>query len=162
MFAEVITLKKLSIAANTLSAITDIVISVVLIYLLHSSKTGFRRTTDLMNRLIVFTFNTGLPTSFSALLATISIAIWPNTFLYIFFFLLLGRLYTNSILVTLNCREYIREANNKATQDSYTVSASESAPRYRNPQTPQRDRITVLIETDTVVDNDRKISDIKI
>ncbi|KAJ7215625.1 hypothetical protein C8J57DRAFT_1396718 [Mycena rebaudengoi] len=64
----------------------------------------------MINRLMVFTFNTGLPTSICALLVTICVAALPETFLYMFFFLLLGRLYTNSILVTLNCREYIKSS----------------------------------------------------
>ncbi|KAF8185579.1 hypothetical protein K438DRAFT_1973875 [Mycena galopus ATCC 62051] len=59
VLSEVITLKTLGIVANTLSAVVDVAISVVLVVLLHSAKTGFKRSTDLLNRLMVFTFNTG-------------------------------------------------------------------------------------------------------
>ncbi|KAJ6610206.1 hypothetical protein B0H10DRAFT_436805 [Mycena sp. CBHHK59/15] len=150
LFSEVITLKRLSIAANTLSAVADILISLVLVILLHSAKTGFKKSTDLINRLMVFTFNTGLPTSICALIAMISITVWPNTFLYIFFFLLLGRLYTNSILVTLNSREYIRSASEQASREHYSLEASG---RARQPQgSTQRDAITIRIETDTMHD----------
>ncbi|EEB94426.1 hypothetical protein MPER_06762, partial [Moniliophthora perniciosa FA553] len=49
--------------------------------------------------------------SVSALLAFISINVWRGTFIYMFFFLMQGRLYTNSLLVTLNTREHIKEAS---------------------------------------------------
>ncbi|KAJ7187051.1 hypothetical protein C8R46DRAFT_1184793 [Mycena filopes] len=149
--ADVITLKSLSIVANTLSAVADVTISVVLVLLLHTAKTGFKRSTDMINRLIVFTFNTGLPTSVCALVATICIAAFPNTFLYIFFFLLLGRLYTNSLLVTLNSREYIKSASQAARHDHFSLDTSR-ANTGRGLSRPQRDAITVRIETNTVND----------
>ncbi|KAI3608458.1 hypothetical protein WG66_000999 [Moniliophthora roreri] len=93
-------------------AITDVAISVAMVGYLYSSKTGFRRSNDMINRLIVFTFNTGIPVSLSALLAFISINVWRGTFIYMFFFLML---YTNSLLVTLNTREHIRDASNSLT-----------------------------------------------
>jgi len=148
LFGEVIGLQKLSIAANTLSAAADIVISIVLVILLHTAKTGFKRSTDLINRLMVFTFNTGLPTSVCALVATICVAAFPSTFLYIFFFLLLGRFYTNSILVTLNSREYIKSSSENASREQYSLENSHS--RARIPQAAsQRDAITIRIDTDT-------------
>ncbi|KAJ7091386.1 hypothetical protein B0H15DRAFT_835807 [Mycena belliarum] len=156
--SQVITLEKLSIAANSLSAGTDVLISVVLVVLLQSVKTGFKRSTDLINRLMVFTFNTGLPTSICALIATICIAAFPNTFLYIFFFLLLGRLYTNSLLVTLNSREYIKSSSQAGSREQYSL---ENSGRPRIPTAPPgRDAITIRIETDTMQDfrNDLKNS----
>ncbi|KAJ7187082.1 hypothetical protein C8R46DRAFT_1058789 [Mycena filopes] len=149
--ADVITLKKLSITANTLSAVADVTISVVLVLLLHTAKTGFKKTTDLINRPIVFTFNTGLPTSICALVATICIAAFPDTFLYIFFFLLLGRFYTNSLLVTLNSREYIKSASQAASHDHFSLDTNR-ANAGRGQSRPQREAINVRIETDTVHD----------
>ncbi|KAJ6464057.1 hypothetical protein C8R45DRAFT_1220141 [Mycena sanguinolenta] len=133
----------------------------------HNAKTGFKRSTDLVNRLMVFTFNTGLPTSVCALVATICVAAFSETFLYIFFFLLcesalsviplltlllkVGRLYTNSILVTLNSREYIKSSSDSRTQDQYSLDSG----RARGPQTPSRDAITIRIDTNTIHDNTR-------
>ncbi|KAF7356598.1 hypothetical protein MVEN_00993800 [Mycena venus] len=155
-FSEVINLKKLSVAANTMSAVTDIIISAVLVVILHTAKTGFKRSTDLVNRLMVFTFNTGLPTSVCALVASICVAAFSETFLYIFFFLLLGRLYTNSILVTLNSREYIKSSSESASQEQYSLE--NSGVRARVPQMPtaSRDAITIRIDTNTMHDNDLK------
>ncbi|KAJ7116125.1 hypothetical protein C8R43DRAFT_1242339 [Mycena crocata] len=149
LLSEVITLKTLSIVANTMSAVADISISVVLVVLLHTAKTGFKRSTDLINRLMVFTFNTGLPTSVFALVATVCIAAFPDTFLYIFFFLLLGRLYTNSLLVTLNSREYIKSANEQAIREQYSL---ENSGNPRPQSGSKRDAITIRIETNTTHD----------
>ncbi|KAF7366828.1 hypothetical protein MSAN_00941100 [Mycena sanguinolenta] len=154
LLSEVISLKAWSIAANTLSAVTDIAISVVLVILLHSAKTGFKRSTDLVNRLMVFTFNTGLPTSVCALVATICVAAFSETFLYIFFFLLLGRLYTNSLLVTLNSREYIKSSSDNHNQEQYSLDSG----RARGPQIPSREAITIRIDTNTIHENDLKTS----
>ncbi|KAJ7682005.1 hypothetical protein DFH06DRAFT_1159968 [Mycena polygramma] len=117
---DLMALNTLGIIANVLTTVVDITISVVLVVLLHFAKTGFKRTTDMINRLMIFAFNAGLPTSICAILNNICLIGFPNTFLYLFFFLLVGRLYTNSILVTLNCREYI----NSADQEEYLLEAS--------------------------------------
>ncbi|KAJ7334132.1 hypothetical protein DFH08DRAFT_299299 [Mycena albidolilacea] len=153
LLSDVISLQKLSIASNTLSAVADITISVVLVVILHGAKTGFKQSTDLVNRLMVFTFNTGLPTSVCALVATICVAAFSETFLYIFFFLLLGRLYTNSILVTLNSREYIKSSSEGASQEQYSLENSRSG-RARVPQMPTQNGITIRIDTNTMHDLD--------
>ncbi|KAJ7644947.1 hypothetical protein FB45DRAFT_899007 [Roridomyces roridus] len=107
-FAELTTLKTLSMSCNIIAAVTDVLISVVLVYYLYISKTGMTKTDDMINRLIAFTFNTGMPTSLCAIAACVGINVSPETFIYIFFFLLQGRFYTNTLLVTLNTRDYIR------------------------------------------------------
>ncbi|CAK5274025.1 unnamed protein product [Mycena citricolor] len=153
LITDIIKLKNLSIAANTLSAAADITISVVLVLLLHVAKTGFKRSTDLINRLMIFSFNTGLPTSICALVATICVAAFSNTFLYIFFFLLLGRLYTNSILVTLNSREYIKSTSDNHSDEQYSLE--NNSVRARLPPsaaTNTHDPITIRIETNTMHD----------
>jgi len=42
----------------SLAAATDIGITMVMILIFHRSKTGFKGSTDLLNRLIMFTLNT--------------------------------------------------------------------------------------------------------
>ncbi|KAJ7182484.1 hypothetical protein C8R43DRAFT_967306 [Mycena crocata] len=110
--AQLITLKPLTIALNSVGTAADLLISIVMVWLLQRQKAGSKKTTDMLNRLIIFSFNTGLPTSFCALACVISINAWPDTLIYIFWYLMLGRLYTNSLLVSLNSREYIRSTGN--------------------------------------------------
>ncbi|KIK02622.1 hypothetical protein K443DRAFT_677467 [Laccaria amethystina LaAM-08-1] len=108
-FAQVTHLKALSITINALAAAGDTVIAASLCTMLHRSRTGFHRSNTIITKLIVFSINTGLLTSFCALASLVSILAWPTAFIYIAFFFCLGRLYTNSLLATLNARKSIRE-----------------------------------------------------
>ncbi|KAI0959388.1 hypothetical protein AcW1_004224 [Taiwanofungus camphoratus] len=107
-FAELSQLKGLSMSVNAIAAAGDLVIALSLCFMLHRSRTGFRRSDGLINKLIVFTVNTGLLTSVCAVCSLIAIVVLPGTFIYICFYFTLGRLYTNSILATLNARSILR------------------------------------------------------
>ncbi|KAI3600676.1 hypothetical protein WG66_014174 [Moniliophthora roreri] len=104
----------LSILVNALAAAGDVYIAATLCWLLHSSRTGFRRSDTIIKKLILFTVNTGALTSLCAVASLISITAAPNTFIYITFFFCIGRLYANSLLATLNARGTIRESADEA------------------------------------------------
>ncbi|KAK0214559.1 hypothetical protein IW262DRAFT_278484 [Armillaria fumosa] len=101
-------LSDLSRSMNAVGAAGDMCITISLIYLLQRSKSGFRRTDAMMNQLILFSLNSGLLTSICAITSLILVLVCPDTFLYITFYIILGRLYTNSFLATLNARFKIR------------------------------------------------------
>ncbi|KAL1733076.1 hypothetical protein EV714DRAFT_246894 [Schizophyllum commune] len=127
-FAELPAIKNINIAINITSAATDVLISISMIFCLQQSKTGFKRSNDVLNRLIVFTFNTGLPTSFTALWCCIAINVWPDTFIYMLTFFLV----TNCLMVTLNSREHIQQSLAGGHSDSYALSSRErSGPRLQ-------------------------------
>ncbi|KAJ7282057.1 hypothetical protein C8J57DRAFT_1299328 [Mycena rebaudengoi] len=100
--------RDLILAASTLGAIVDLFIATALCVLLLRSRTSFSRSDTMIKRLVIFFMNTGLLTSFSALATIISVAVAPTKFWFIFFYLLMGRLYSNSMLAILNSRESIR------------------------------------------------------
>ncbi|KAL1661695.1 hypothetical protein EV122DRAFT_288249 [Schizophyllum commune] len=127
-FAELPAIKNINIAINITSAATDVLISISMIFCLQQSKTGFKRSNDVLNRLIVFTFNTGLPTSFTAVWCCIAINVWPDTFIYMLTFFLV----TNCLMVTLNSREHIQQSLAGGHSDSYALSSRErSGPRLQ-------------------------------
>ncbi|KAJ7144440.1 hypothetical protein C8R44DRAFT_759919 [Mycena epipterygia] len=147
-------LQVLAIVTNSLSAGVDVTISVTLVYLLQSSKTGFTKaTTDLINRLIIFTFTTGLPTTVFALLSAICIGAFPKTQLYLFFYMIVGRLYTNSLLVTLNSREFIKFGSQNASGEQYSLERS-GIPQWQR----ERETIAVRIDTDRTSDLNPELS----
>ncbi|KAF7981036.1 hypothetical protein HWV62_35482 [Athelia sp. TMB] len=94
-YAELVKLKANSEAINALGAAGDVVIAVII-------------SDTMINTLILFTMNTGLLTSLCAVASLVSIIAAPNTFIYIAFFFNIGRLYSNSLLATLNSRSAIR------------------------------------------------------
>ncbi|KAJ7465946.1 hypothetical protein FB451DRAFT_1138061 [Mycena latifolia] len=94
---------------NIITAVTDTAIALTLVYLLHSSRTGYERTESIINRLIVFCLNTGLATGASAVLVlTFSFAL-PDKLVYMFFYMNIARLYVNSLLAALNYRTTFKE-----------------------------------------------------
>ncbi|EGO27269.1 hypothetical protein SERLADRAFT_413740 [Serpula lacrymans var. lacrymans S7.9] len=107
-FAQLGTLKDLSMTVNAVAAAGDVLIAAILCTLLQNSRTGFRRSDTIINKLILFSINTGLLTSICAVASLISITAAPTTFIYIAFYFCLGRLYCNSLLATLNARKGIR------------------------------------------------------
>ncbi|PAV15935.1 hypothetical protein PNOK_0879300 [Pyrrhoderma noxium] len=98
------TINWLTKTANSLSTITDVSISATLIFLLHRSRTGYKRSDSMINRLIVFTVNTGAVTSICALCVIICVSLSPDSLIYVAFYVCTSRLYTNTLLATLNAR----------------------------------------------------------
>ncbi|THU96236.1 hypothetical protein K435DRAFT_839124 [Dendrothele bispora CBS 962.96] len=117
-FQDLKQLQGLSISVNALAAIGDVLIAASLIALLHRSKTGFKRSDTMIDRLMLFAVHTGAVTTAFAIASLVSINVAPNTFIYIFFFFCMGRLYTNSLLATLNARQAIRNAGDNVLTTS--------------------------------------------
>ncbi|KAF9043811.1 hypothetical protein BDZ89DRAFT_217037 [Hymenopellis radicata] len=100
------------------SAACDLIITVSLVVLLHKRKpashgptSGFRSTTDLVNKLIRFNMETGMITSLGAIT---ELALFLSTHQYNFhliLFLMLGKLYSNTLMATLNYREPMRQTH---------------------------------------------------
>ncbi|RXW17156.1 hypothetical protein EST38_g8698 [Candolleomyces aberdarensis] len=107
-FSRLANLEALSITVNALAAAGDVLIAATLCTILHRSRTGFHRSDTMINKLILFSVNTGFLTSLCAVGSLITIVVAGHTFLYIAFFFCIGRLYTNSLLATLNARKMIR------------------------------------------------------
>ncbi|KAG9121956.1 hypothetical protein FRC07_001862 [Ceratobasidium sp. 392] len=86
-----------------MSAIADVVITCVLTWYLHSHRTGFPRTDDVITRIIRLTIQTGLVTSLWAIVDVILYLSLPNN-LHLLLNIPLCKLYSNSLLSTLNSR----------------------------------------------------------
>ncbi|KAI0771484.1 hypothetical protein BD413DRAFT_54768 [Trametes elegans] len=110
-FVDLVQIKGLSISINAFAAAGDVTIAAILCTILHRSRTGFTKSNTLINRLMVFAVNTGLLTSVCACLSLITIVALPDTFIYICFFFLVGRLYCNSLMATLNARKALRDVS---------------------------------------------------
>ncbi|KAJ7132208.1 hypothetical protein C8R44DRAFT_45007 [Mycena epipterygia] len=133
-FAELTSLKALSITVNALAAGGDVLIAAILCFLLLRSRTGFKRSDTIIKKLVVFFINTGLITSLFAIASLISITVAPTTFIYIFFFFCMGRLYSNSLLAILNARQMISAGSDSAgvfTTNDMPLSWRGMQPRAR-------------------------------
>ncbi|KAL5504748.1 hypothetical protein ACEPAH_7411 [Sanghuangporus vaninii] len=146
----------LSKLVNSLSAGTDVSIAAVLIYLLHRSRTGFRRSETLINRLIFFTINTSALTSIIAVFSVIFISVYPDALIYVAFYVNISKMYTNTLFATLNARKSTREGfdstYNQGSSMIVSRERSEAAPRSANRS--QNSRLAIRVETETMQDAD--------
>ncbi|KAJ7649000.1 hypothetical protein DFH06DRAFT_1300249 [Mycena polygramma] len=105
-------LLSLVVAYTSLTAACDILITGSLIYLLQIQRTGFKRTDFTISRLVRTTVETAIPVTICCvlLLATVTGVSTTTSNISLLFGLLLGRLYTNTLMTTLNARAAIRKA----------------------------------------------------
>ncbi|KAH8110221.1 hypothetical protein DFH11DRAFT_1547710 [Phellopilus nigrolimitatus] len=156
-FAELETIFTITRTINILTALADASVAGVLITLLHKSRTGFRKSETMINRLILFTVNTGLITGLCAITSLITGIVLPNTFVYIFFYLCISRLYVNSLFATLNSRESMRSG---VHDQSPSVSNGLSLTTFnaRTGSVRQKDSnpcvVNISVDTETVTVND--------
>lgn len=73
-------------AINSLSVAADGSIALTLVFLLHKTRSGFRRTDTVINRLIIYSINTSLVTSICSVGSLVATIAWPQTFIFLFFF----------------------------------------------------------------------------
>ncbi|KAJ7039913.1 hypothetical protein C8F04DRAFT_1085313 [Mycena alexandri] len=90
----------------TASAACDVIITLTLVFILsRRQKTSTsRHTTGLINKMIRFSIETGTITSLGAIC---EVTLWLSCRqwnFHLIFFLILGKLYSNVLLATLNCR----------------------------------------------------------
>ncbi|KAJ6463145.1 hypothetical protein C8R47DRAFT_84091 [Mycena vitilis] len=87
----------------------DFAITLALVYYLFQSRTGLSQTDTVINRLIQSAVESAAAATLFAILVMITFTRLPATGLYIMFSLPLGRIYTSTLLSTLNRRESLRQ-----------------------------------------------------
>ncbi|KAL1949367.1 hypothetical protein VTO73DRAFT_8248 [Trametes versicolor] len=105
---DFIGLTNFDIALSSVTASTDVLLSATLVTLLALSRTGSVGANRLINKLVLYTINTGALTSFFAVVSLITVIIMPTTSVYVMFYYIGARLYSVSLLATLNARESLR------------------------------------------------------
>ncbi|KAF9448801.1 hypothetical protein P691DRAFT_729110 [Macrolepiota fuliginosa MF-IS2] len=86
------------------SAAGDVVITASLVWSLYRRKTGFKSTDDQISRIMRLTIQTGAITAVSAAADVLIFVLVPKTTLNFIWDFALSKLYTNSLLSTLNAR----------------------------------------------------------
>ncbi|KAL0576605.1 hypothetical protein V5O48_005362 [Marasmius crinis-equi] len=122
----------------------------MMVAFLSASKTGFSWSNHIINRLMLFSINTGILTAACACASLLFILALPNTLVYFGFYLTIGRLYTNSLLATLNARNLIRNQRGRSEPSQYDTTSNNMALQDRGKsrgQTSVSHGITVQIET---------------
>jgi hypothetical protein len=150
-------------SVNAVAAAGDVLITVFLCTFLQRSRTGFHQSDTLINKLMVFSVNTGLLTSICAVMSLISVCktsqmarnfvpdpdaaqilVWSDTFIYAAFYFCLGRRMCNvanhavhelKVMFSVYCNSLLATLNVRKSirHDSSEEPMSLSLHRARRP-----------------------------
>jgi len=131
----------LGTVALSLGVATDIFTAASLSYFLHKMRTGYRKSDTLINRLIIYSVNTGLLTSVFSAAVLVSYNLMPINLIFIAFYFVLSKLFANSCLATLNTRRFVhgRGTDREEATIPTFVMVAHTLPRPRS-QLPTRER----------------------
>ncbi|KAF7370815.1 hypothetical protein MSAN_00715100 [Mycena sanguinolenta] len=93
------------------SAITDVLVSGARYFYLRDMRQGYTVTHEAVDAVVVFTINDGLLTCGTVLAVIICWLTMSHNFVYLAIYFLIGKLYGNSVLATLNLRNWYRHRN---------------------------------------------------
>ncbi|KAJ7508419.1 hypothetical protein B0H11DRAFT_1964884 [Mycena galericulata] len=106
----------------SVSSAVDILITGLLVYLFQSNRTGSGRLNHLIDKWILYGLETGSLTCLGTIASMLCWVIAPQNLVFLGLHLVIGKLYANSLLVTLNMRKSIQQ-----------VGTTPSSDRQRNP-----------------------------
>ncbi|KAL1733755.1 hypothetical protein EV714DRAFT_245982 [Schizophyllum commune] len=110
-----IQLQKYVVLVNGLGAGTDILITLCMMALLKQSRTAIKRTNRIIRTIVSSCFRGGVETSRFCAIMVLSMAVaFPGRQIMMAFYFMLTKVYTNSLLGTLNVRDHLREASERA------------------------------------------------
>ncbi|KAL1949733.1 hypothetical protein VTO73DRAFT_8614 [Trametes versicolor] len=107
IFAAETILRTQGIAGLSISVTTEAMISFSLAYYLHRRRTGLRKSNDIITKLIALTVTTGMLTTLFNVADLIAYVTAHDNLYVLFFNFMLGKLYANSLLTSLNSRDYV-------------------------------------------------------
>ncbi|KAG2049335.1 hypothetical protein BDR06DRAFT_999276 [Suillus hirtellus] len=112
------------------TALCDIIICCAMFYFLSKSRTGFRATDSLLNKLIRITIETGMLTAIIAIIELTLFLTFKHNFYHVVPAFMLSKLYSNSFLVLLNSRK--STSKQSTTSDTFHSLPEFSASREAN------------------------------
>ncbi|ESK84001.1 hypothetical protein Moror_11537 [Moniliophthora roreri MCA 2997] len=126
----------------------DVLITAALTVVLYRSRTGFRRTDSIINRLIRGAIQTGFFVTVFALGDLFSFLFIRDTNWYAFFAFPIGRIYTNTMLDTLNSRQSLKQVASGTLDMDTESNAIEFRMNTRGTMTKNTITVTKDIVTD--------------
>ncbi|KIP03756.1 hypothetical protein PHLGIDRAFT_37268 [Phlebiopsis gigantea 11061_1 CR5-6] len=118
-------LKSTGSSGLAVAVVADVSIAAAMSFYLHRSRTGFRRSDDMITKVMALTITTGAVTTCFVIGNLIAYLAAPAALYVLFFNFMLGKLYINTLLTSLNTRNAIRAAQ---TQGSSTGGLVNSIP----------------------------------
>ncbi|KAJ4471757.1 hypothetical protein C8J55DRAFT_520919 [Lentinula edodes] len=107
-YADLAKFRFMLMSSLSVSSVTDITIAVARYYYLRSFKRqGYLPTAEIVDGIVVFTINDGVATCAVAIAAVVCCSV-PENFVSLSLYALNSKFYSNSVLATLNLRNWYR------------------------------------------------------
>jgi len=118
-----------------LSTTIDVIITASLFVLLQTSRTGAATLDAVIDALIRYTFETSSLTCAGTIASMLCWCIIPNNLIFFGLHFGIGKLYANSLLVTLNTRETVRRARSQGSGGEHGLQKGLRIPsEHRRPR----------------------------
>jgi len=111
------------------SAVTDIIVSMARYYYLRNLKQGYLRTQEVVDAVVVFTINDGILTCAVVITSIICWLSMPHNFVYLGIYFTISKFYSNSVLATLNLRNWYRHQNTWSHPMGLSIRANSASDR---------------------------------
>nr|GAT51269.1 predicted protein [Mycena chlorophos] len=126
-------------ATAIVSVVVDLGIAGALVwFLLQSRNQGLAKTTNMVDQLIAWSIETGVLTSLCSILILVFYHLKPQSFIWLAVLIVKSRLFSNSLLASLNSRTALRTMT--------SVSIASSGPRFASMATSKTARGTDQME----------------
>jgi len=99
----------LTLLAISSSLVADVVLSTSLIFFMTRSRSPFETTSMALDRIIRWTIETGLVTTFMAALILILVTAQASNVLWLGVLIIYAKIYSNALMVSLNGRRSLRQ-----------------------------------------------------
>jgi len=117
-FAAFVEITGIVDASLALAVVTDVIIAGSLSFYLHTSRSGVTSTDTLINKLMAYAINNGILTSVFDIIVLIYVTTQPHNLIFLAVFQIVGNLYTNSMMATLNSRISLSNARHSIMNGS--------------------------------------------
>ncbi|KAJ7727775.1 hypothetical protein B0H16DRAFT_1428921 [Mycena metata] len=115
-----------------ISVTNDVAITVTLVFLLYRQRTNaYKRTALLMDKLIAWTIETGMLTSVMSILTLALFVREMESFIWVSVYLVGPRLFSNSLLASLNSRATLRALNEAPLNLTAAISMTSDSAQIR-------------------------------
>jgi len=135
-----------------IAVFTDVLITALLLIYLGRSRTGFKKTDSIITSLIRTAIETSAVGAVFCIVDVIVFTTKGNTNLHFFFALPQARIYTNTLMMTLNSRLSLRNEMNSTNAQSFNVSSNTG--RFA----PKPTEVSIAVSQDIQLDKMKNMS----
>ncbi|KAF7350898.1 hypothetical protein MSAN_01651900 [Mycena sanguinolenta] len=123
------------------STVNDLTVTATLVAILVSQRdNAYKRTAALVDKLIMYTIETGMLTSMSSITALACLISMPANFIWIAIFATNARLISNSLLASLNSRASLRAMEQEVTMPLSFIHSTGTALHSNSAETTPKER----------------------